>query len=370
MFLLLSFLIFLLSYHSEPKSWFSQIARILLMIVSAFLGMKLKETARIIPFVLLIFAILHKNRNFLRWFFVPKNALLLLGVSLLLVPVIPFRHSAQIQLDARSHLAIFNFRFGHFVQILRPLLQMFLGIAIAMAVALFLSTRGRQKQRNMADTRKVLPGSILFLAIWSAFCVLGFSLNFKVENNLRYLTTPLLPLTILAFVSYWNCVTSLHDTARRILNVAFVVVVVIGLQRHLDEIIFTRNFYGGVDIADYLLTKQLYEDRFNDSDASWQDLDDLFRGKTFANVEDAREIKIKEWDPNMKEKVKPENLAAVASKLGSVYVLSFNEALYAGDPKAQLLLKTTTANGSLYSRLLPKIKKKTNRRIFLYKYSA
>lgn len=370
MFLLLCFFVFFRTYHArETESPQRIFLRLFLLVASAWLGMKLKETVRIIPFVLLGFMVLHQRSRFLGWFSSLKNRALFASACFLLIPVIPWRLSPEVALDSRSHTAIFHLNLPNVFQTLSPLVELLLPL-FALVMILLIVTRLQKPAQAKIFPQQMPSGAFLFLTLWILPCLLGFALNFNVENNARYLTTPLIPLTILIFSLLGSSARHLKGWRQHIFNTVFVVLLVIALQRNLDEVVFLRNYFGGVDIADYALTKKIYEDRFGSESATWQDLDDFWRGRKSPDRKEFREIRIKEWDRNMSEAVRPENLAALASKWGAAYVLSFNDSLYTDTPEVQQIFRSTTANQSLYATLLPKIKKKTHRAIYLYKYTA
>jgi len=368
-FLVISFFVFLRLYTAEGRQKLSHsLLPVLVLIASAWLGMRLRETARMIPFVLTGFLLLHQNISLPQWLGQGSKNKLLFAVSLLLFfLVIPWDPAAGAQFDARSHLAIFNLRFDHLPQTLWPLFQT-IGALLLLPIAMIIFILWRSGAKGDKTFWRKSSVPLFFFTIWSLFPLASFLLNFKVADNNRYLTTPLIPLILLTFTFFGNLSLEFNEKLRKYLRVGFLVVVLVSSQRNLDEIVFIRHFYGGIDIADYLLTKKAYEDRFNDPDASWEELDDFYAGRGLASKPEFQVAKIKEWDPNMREEVKPENLAKLASKHGVVYVLSLTDGLFQNEPRVKQLWKTTTANGSFYSWIMPKIKKKTNRACYLYKY--
>ena len=110
MFIALSFLLFLSVYFCEGETSPKRILLpVCLLIFSAYLGMKLRETSRMIPFILLGFIILHQNRNLFKWFGGnAKNKILFLTSLILFLPVIPWIRPQADEFDTRSLAAIFQ----------------------------------------------------------------------------------------------------------------------------------------------------------------------------------------------------------------------------------------------------------------------
>lgn len=370
MFLLISLCSFLNIYHSKKPCSVTTLSLLLIMAASAWLAMKLKETTRIIPVLSFGFLFLHQNRNLLKWLKSRLNQSLILSLSVLLFSIIPWRGGKGVELDSDSHLAVSHFDPSQLSLILSPLTNLFFAIC---SLGILIAILGKYFSRKSlpAPASSLKPGTYLFLGLWLSICLMGFTLNFHVVNNERYLTTLLIPLTVTTFVLFsditrraaqkfvwWNPLFFLSLAATLI------------LQGNLDEITFRRNFYSGTDIADWVLTREIAKDRFGISRVTWQDLDNFYRGKLTGDPKAFTEIRIKEWDENMKSKLTPEELAGIAEKWGGAYILSFKEGLFSDQPKVKQIFRSNTANGSLYTRLMPKIKKKTLRPIYLYKYTT
>ena len=376
MFILASFLLFLSLYFCPEKGSLKRsFPSVVFLMVAAYLGMKLRETARMIPFILLGFIMLHQNRNLAKWLRTDaRNKTLFVTSLLLFLPVIPWKAAPSGEFDARSNAAVFQIDFRNFLYILAPLFQIMLWV-ILYVVGLFLFQRFTKSPAKVEKDEASHPpwAVFLFFTLWAGFSTLAFALNFKVHDNLRYLTTPLIPLTILAFGLYGRMVPSFnHAVARILVNGTFAGFVLFSLQENWHEVRFARNYYGGVEITDFKLTQKLCEDYYQDSEVTWQALDDFYRGKG-RTLPESREIKIKAWDENAKEKLNPEYLKKIASKWGAAYVLVFENLpdeskSLLEDPNFTKVYESTTANGSFYSRVFRK-KKKANRPIFLYKYA-
>ena len=376
MFIALSFLLFLSVYFCEGETSPKRILLpVCLLIFSAYLGMKLRETARMIPFILLGFIILHQNRNLFKWFGGnAKNKILFLTSLILFLPVIPWIRPQADEFDTRSHAAVFQIDYRNFLFILAPLFKILFWILLFVGAIflLFRVAKGWIKEENVLINHP--PWSVFLLVIlWAGFSTLAFALNFKVQDNLRYLMTPLIPLTILIFGLHGRVSSAFQKPVFQIIvNLLFTVVVIIGLERNWQEVRFARNYFNGVEIADYKLTQKLCENYYQDPDVSWQELDDFHRGKG-RTIPESREIKIKAWDENAKVLLNPEHLGKVALKWGAAYILVF-ESLpdrakdLLENPNLVLIYESTTSNGSLYNQVFHK-KKKANRPIYLYKYT-
>ncbi len=339
--------------------------------------MKLKETTRIIPFVTSGFIILHQNRKIFNWFRIPKNAYLLIASLFLFIPVVPWIKTTSVPLDSRSQLELSKFDSGRLVEIFSPFIPFLFWLLVILTLAhiiFYLIPSKRPK-----DSSNSLPsGSFFFLGLWSVFCLLGFLFNFKVENNIRYLTTPLIPLAILSFSLFQKPLTLLYGWRRLLLLLWIPIFFQTSLENGRvkmkfmpKEITSARDFSSGVDIADYELTKKLNEDYYQDTEVTWQELDDFYRGKGRV-IPASRAIKIKIWNKNAEKRTTPGYLRRLSRKWGAAYILVFEnppdwaEALMR-DPNLALVFESTTSNGSFYSKVF-RNKKKANRKIFLYKY--
>lgn len=376
MLIALSFFLFLSTYFCEKKTELKQSLKpFLFLVISAYLGMKLRETARMIPFILTGFIILHQNRNLFKWLAAnARNKMLFLASLILFLPVIPWIHPPGGEFDARSHTAIFQIDYRNFFYILAPLFKIVFWILIFLGGILLILrlSKGSVKKEKIVNQP---PWSIfVFFILWAGFSTLAFALNFKVQDNLRYLMTPLIPITLLIFGFYGRVYSVFQKpTLRIVINSLFLVMVILSAGENWQGIKFARNYLGGVEIADFKLTQKLIQDYYQGPEVSWQELDDFFRGAGRTKPE-SREIKIKAWDDSAKEKLNPEYLQKVASKWGAAYVLVFENLPDSAkslleDPNLTLIHESTTSNGSLYSQVFRK-KKKANRPIYLYKYSA
>lgn len=368
--ILVSLFLFLEVYEGKYGNGRLAVLVALSAFLSAWLGMKIKETARIVPFLLLAFLALRHHRDFFRWIKADRKNWALLGGSLiLLLPVIPLSPQ-RIALDERSHTAIFHFKFSNLLIVLRETTLLLIVLFVLLLLGCFILLGRRPSLTgNTERSFPILPSGLLLVVLWTGLSAAGFAMNFHLEGNLRYLTTFLTPLTVLIFSIYGWVSRFWSAKVVKLFHSIFGIALILIVQRNIDEIIFIRNFDLGFEVAEHLFIKKIYEDRYGVHEPSWQQLDNFYRGIAPAKPIELNEIRIKEWDDNVRDQTKVENLERVASKWGAAYVLSFNEGLYADEPHVQLLHQTTTATPSLYSVLLSRIKKKVHRKIYLYKFS-
>lgn len=370
-FVLVSFLVFLRLYTAPQDRGKSNVSAFLLLVVSSWLGMRLKETARIIPIVFVGFLLLHQNRNLLGWLRENKRNQMIAGISLfLLTTVIPWKTPEGLRLDPLSHTAIFRLDPTNFIMILSQLGPILLPVLLSLTVGMAL---GRTKP-------SCPPAPLLFLAIWIGLCLLGYSMNFQLEGNIRYLTTAMVPLTLFFFTLLAKLLERVASFRPRwgkpiaACLIGFPLFFQTNFDKKelhinfkIDEILFIRNFHIGTDIAEYFLILKVYEDRFGKGNPSWQELDDFYRGKPPAEKGEFTAIRVKHWDPH--EDPSPANLRKIAEKWGAAYVLSFEGGRYSDEPRVKQIGQITTANQSLYSLILGKVKKKTHRAAYLYKFT-
>lgn len=379
LFILTSFFLFLSVYFCGEKSSLKRtLPTVILLMASAYLGMKLRETARMIPFILLGFIIFHQNRNLVKWLRTDaRNKVLVITSLLLFLPIIPWKGPTAGEFDVRSHAAVFQVDYRNFLYILTPLFQMMVWLPLLIVgIFIFMRVTKSWAKKEEAAAHRPPGGIFLFFVLWAGFSTLAFALNFKVQDNIRYLTTPLIPLTILAFCLYGRIVPTFEKPLLRYIPHGLIIAAVIlsiFAGGNWKEIRFAREYLGGVEIADYKLTTKLNEDYYQDREISWQELDDFFRGKG-RTIPESREIKIKAWDEDAKEKLRPENLERTALKWGGAYVLVFENLpddarALLEDANLELIYESTTSNGSVYNKVFRK-RRKANRPIFLYKYTA
>jgi len=378
-FVLASFLIFWILYTSSQKNRFSAFGLLLLLFICSWLGMRLKETGRIIPVVILGFLVLDQNRHILNWLGKDrKNGWLLAILLLLLATVIPWRAPRGLELDSLSHTAIFKFDLNNLAMTLNQLMPLLAPPLVALLGCILLAKVGkRRKEMQEFSWPRGMP---IFFLIWIGLCMMGYSMNFQLEGNIRYLTTILVPLTVFILALFERPLRELCEIQRGLARpVAFALLGIsvlfqadveegrLHLNAKSDEILFIRNFHIGTDIAEYFLTKKVYEDRFGKSEPSWQELERFRWGRSPAQKGEFVEIRVKHWDPSQDSSV--ESLEKVARKWGVAYVLSFENGLYREDRRVKQIHKISTNTGSLYSLLISKIKKKSHRLAYLYRFS-
>ncbi len=383
-FLLLSAVfIFIRFYRKEDAKKTS--SEIFLFFIISWLAMKTKETVRTIPVVALVFIAFNQKRNFFTWFQKSQKNRLMVGLLLLLfatiIPWHPFQWppSEPIKVNANSPALGIQFRLeslqalgAQMVKLFVPLLVSWMGCLLLM----FLGSRPVSSSRPTRDSSVFL----YFCSIWAVLCLAASTVGFDIKGHPRYMITALIPLTIFFWSLYRKPLESLWNSTlhwKKFLVILLVAVPIIfqvplengrmKIQSKMDEILFARNYFSGTDIADYLLTRKIVEDRFGLKEASWDDVEHFFHGKPPAQPGEFGGIRIKAWSLNEDWSLK--RLERTAKTWGAVYILSFSNDLFLNVPVVKLLWEGTTDNGSFYSRWIPMIKKKTSRRIYLYKYS-
>ena len=379
-FILVSFSSFLSLYRPNRRADVNSTTRIILLVLSAWLGMKLKETVRMVPLILLAFLVLHQNRNLLRWLRENRiHVFLILYPLFLLLTVIPWK--AALMPETETPLSKTNFQFSpSFLPLLLgyPAIHFTLPLLL-LAVCLVLVFLTHQRESSHQKPPGFASEHLLFFGIWAVFCLLASSLGFDLKGQIRYFTTVLIPLTVFVFALLGNLVRVIRVRFPKFEKLVFVPVLMVSIlfqtpleagrvkfHSKLDKILFMRNYLSGTDIADYQLTKRLYEDYLHISNASWTDLEHFYHGKPPADPALFGDLRIKEWDPD--EDVSETRLEKRARRRGAVYVLSSDPTLSERAPGLSLLWQGTTENGSVYSRVIGKVKKKNSRKIFLYKY--
>ena len=374
-FMMAAFYIFLLLYPSKRNDSPFVLSRLILLIGTTWLGMKVKETARIAPFVILTFLLVHQNRNFLRWFRENwQHKLLVLSQFALLVTIVPWRRPENLKFDPSLTPRGLHLNPSTLSVLFGNLEKLFLPVLISLAVCFLIARR-----RSSESTEKSPNPVLLFFGIWASICLAGSMLGFDLKGQIRYLTTVLIPLTLFTFALFRRLVTTLQSFYPRwgkycVLSLfAFPVIFQIAfaegrmrIRSKMDEILFMRNYFSGTDIADYLLTKKMVEDRFGAPHATWDALAQFYHGRLPYRPVEFGEIRIKAWDPD--QDVRLGRLKRTWKEWGAVYVLSFDNKMDALSPEVQLIWKGTTDNRSLYSFFISQIKKKAYRKIFLYKY--
>jgi len=376
-FLVFSFLLFIYLDRTKPKAmafWMGGVCLILAM----WFGMKIKETVRIGPVVMLLYLALRERQNLFKWLRASPRHWFLFGVpALLLLSIIPWSNTGHLQLNPLSQKSAFHLSRANSLKALLSSLGMYyVPVLISLATVYFIPIRHSRKDAQGTYSF----GLLLFFGVWTFICLAGTSLGFDFEHHPRYLTTVLIPLTLFSFALFKRPLALIQEWLLRwryltlALLLGFPVLFQTSFEEHrlrvtskLDEILFHRYYYGGLDTADFLLTQKLYEDRFHVPQASWKEIDDFFHAKPPGRPREFGEIRIKEWDPD--QDVSLERLERTNREWGTAYVLSFNSDLEQKRPELNLLWQGQTDNRSLYSLAIGKLKKKAYRKVFLYKFS-
>ncbi|MBI4970691.1 MAG: hypothetical protein HZC17_02500 [Candidatus Omnitrophica bacterium] len=342
---------FLQIYSRKTKH---KIAFLVLMVLSYWIGMKVKETGRLFPFFTLGFITL--DQNFKIWEWLKQNLALTLILVVLLFTVIPFAHTSASVLDERAQQATRHFNLSNLKLILwsNPMSShtpadlahtfqwpLFILAAILTLWIVF--------KRNPAIT---------YFLVWFGLALAGTCMGFHLEDNERYITVVLVPATVLVFSVFGLALNQLGSITSKILYGVLTVLTLIPIQYNFDHDIFMRNFYDGINIADWKASGLILKDRYG-IDPAWPALDKFYRNPNG----EFHEIRIKEWDSSIP--ADPASVKKVADKWKTAYVLSFKDKLF---PTA--LAVSDTGNNSLYTKLLSKIKKKTVKKFYIYKIAA
>ncbi len=369
--------LFLKIYFSDEDSkdnlakW---ILYFVLMIASYWIGMKVKETGRLFPFISLGFIILDQNFKFLKWIASSKkNIVLLISIILLIFTVIPLGAPDASVLDERAKHATSNLNIENLLNIIwmNPLSRhipadlgstfgwiLYLLIPVGFIIVIIRLIQSRQYGTPHRMT--------LYFFIWFMLALAGTTFGFNLENNERYLTVVLVPATLL-FFSILGLL--LMNQPKKIFIVSYLILLGLmgySVQKNFSYMIFMRNYYDSTNIVDWKATQIIYKDRYG-KEPSWQNLDDFYRGKPPYSAAEFHEIRFKEWDRSVPSDIK--SLSPVAQKWNAAYVMSYDEGLYKNEPNAKLLMKSDTKNGSVYSAVMPKIKKKALKQFYVYKIS-
>ncbi|MBI4398479.1 MAG: hypothetical protein HY586_05085 [Candidatus Omnitrophica bacterium] len=352
----------------------------LLMTASYWIGLKSKETGRVFPFIALAFIALDQNFHIFKWLKERKtNWFLVLIPALLLLTIIPLSAPDESLLDQKTREATGGFHISNIPLALWanptsekfpadllhtfgwPLVLLIIFLAAGIKLHFFL-------RRNPPIERNAVS-YILYFFIWTGLALGGTCMGFRLADNERYLTVLIVPAVLLAFSCLGLAVNILDPRIwlRRIISAFIVVCTAIPIVENLGHIIFMRNVYSAADIADWKATEKIFEDRFG-YPASPEGLDAYYRGTAPYSKEEFHASRIKEWDTNTDSSAGAVKRAA--QKWNGAYVLSFKENVYAGDETISLLLASDTHNQSFYAKILPRIKKKTLRKFYLYKANS
>lgn len=345
----------------------TQILLFLLLILCYWIGMKSKETGRLIPWVSLAFILAHQNVRIFSWL---KSHKLLTGTLLLLaatlIPWIPRRISV---IDDQARHAISHFQPENLKYVLwanpgnehvpSDLVHAFGWILSGLFLAACFWIIIKYKQWQSAQRPY-----LLYFLIWTLAALAGTCLGFRLIQNERYLTVVLVPATCLVFSVLGISLETLRPFLARCAYIAITLISIAAVQYNFDHVLFLRNFYDGINIADWKASERIYEDRFG-REPGWKELLDFYRGFAPYREGEFYETRIKEWDSSTASDIT--SLRNIAKKWGQAYVISFKSDLYPGEDGVLQLASLDTSNGSLYTTLLSKIKKKTVRPFYLYK---
>ncbi len=351
---LASFFFFKLYFEKDAERDKKKFIWLILMTASYWMGMKAKETGRLFPFTALTFIVLDQNAGIFRW--IKDNIALAVALLLLTLTVIPLGQSDQSILDEGARQATNHFdpaniqlvlwsnpRSAHIPSDIAHAFQWPLFIVSVASIA-------------WAVFRK--NPMIIYFLVWFTLALAGMCMGFHLVDNERYISSALVPFVCLAFSSLGylrNKARFMHSTWAMLLLSALIA---IPIQRNVGHMIYMRCFYDGINIADWKASAIIFKDLYGQA-PGWKDLDAFYRNSNGQ----FHEIRIKEWDNT----VASDRASAqkVANKWGAAYVLSFKEKLMPG-----LLAVSDTSNGSLFTGLMPKIKKKTLKTFYIYKVTS
>lgn len=341
--------------------------------LAAWMAMKLKETARIIPMITLGYLILTWRHCGV--FGKRLKVALLVASGFLLLSIIPGFRDTSVVVDERSAEAVRELSFSGLLTLSVSLLDYFFIPLLLICFFLLLFTFKRAGQRILLILSSCKNPLLIILIFWALFSMSGFMLKFDVSSNPRYITTPLIPWTILIFVVLSSVLEQLRVIVRnKIVLVALSVLVGAAcffqgfpgskngfFTFKLDEVLYVRNFWGGTDIAIHKMAGRVYSDYFNGAESEWLKLHDFY------HVDKKRftEMQLKEWDANQRFDLN--ELSKSMEEWGAIYVYSFNPDLENKYLWLNKIYESTTDNGSIYSMLIQKVKKKAVRRFYLYK---
>ncbi|HRK62373.1 MAG TPA: hypothetical protein PLY88_07500 [Candidatus Omnitrophota bacterium] len=346
----------------------------ILYFVCGWMAIKLKETARLLPFVVFAYLVTVCGYSFLRRVSVRKESfwIAVIPTSILLFAVIPFFPDQNLALDSKSDTALRSLHIDGFLIFFRFLISEifypFLGMALAFVMLKFCPDSDKKE-----GSKFELSSNFIFVAFWIGASCAGLFLNFELTTaTTRYFSTALLPCYILcgaiiglAFKFYQKA-CFLHKP----ISIAMCLLCLFSLGSlnggsffsfKLDEILFFRNFNLAINVADYRLTYKLYCDFYGHC-PSMQELDDFYRN----NKSMFSEIRLKEWDKNTA--FTKGALERHAAKWGKSYVFSFRGDLDVSHRYLKLTDSGDTHSGSFYNDLFSKIKKKSIRSIYLYRF--
>jgi len=372
---------FFLSLYLSPKNEFYYLpkkiikfnwSQLILMVVFYWIGMKTKETGRIFPLIALLFILVDQNKNIFSWLRTSKsNFLLGVTLALLLFTIIPMGGSEATVLDSRSAEVTSSFNLNNVITVLWsnpasdhipsdlattfywglffliPLLVLFL------IIHLFKGTISKSNIRLL-----------LYSFIWSGAAVASTCLGVHLEENERYLSIVLIPAVLFSFLTISITSKLISTRLRKYFLLIVIVLTAIPIQRNIDHIVFIKKLYDNRNIADWKGTQVIFEDKYNET-PSWENLHSFYRGKTPYSRELFHKARIKEWDTSISSSINTMN--KLAKEYGQAYAISFKPNWHQGESTIKRIASLDTTTGSLYTTLMPKIKKKSLQQFYVYK---
>ena len=224
--IVLSFFVFFhLYHHYEMMSNKKFLISVILIILISWVGIENRETAKMIPVVLLSFLVFHKNFEMIPWLTSGKRPrIILASVFFLFVFIIP--RSRPDYVNHPYSLTVTSgpfFTWGRFLRQVNPsrmlegihqifypdpnqMLAWSLGGAILWVIFLLMSMNYYKKQcYSLKFTNsKERPAALSLSILWLALSLFPFLLNLEIQR--RYFMIPIIPVMFIVgiFISYRN----------------------------------------------------------------------------------------------------------------------------------------------------------------------
>ena len=207
--------------------------------------------------------------------------------------------------------------------------------------------------------------SLFFFALaWWGAALAGYSLIDRLDD--RFLTVSLFPGTVVVFLGLHYSLEKLRATNGHLhaLSLVFLIPLLLAnSQRNLDHILFARNYHGGWLVAEDKIFRTILQDQEPDRIAT------EVRIHRYLLNEIPKEIlllvrPLEGWD----RPVDFPSLEALKERFPSLYVVSQVSDPFKNQADWRLLAEVSTLTDSLYGRLIRKVKKKSARTLYLYKW--
>ncbi len=339
-----------------------------------WIGMKLKETGRLFPLIALCFILVDQNVRLFSWFkSSKKNLALFSAVSLLIFTVIPVSTQHTV-IDERASSVTSAFQINNIPYALwnNPLSNhipsdlasmLFWGLFLLTPI-LFLFIFIQWLRKKLARNHFQL---ILFTLIWSSAALCALCLGFHLTENERYLSTLIVPFILFLFLLISSTSSFLSKKAKTLFLLTIFILSVIPIQRNIDSIVFIKKLYDNRNIADWKGTQIIFEDLYN-KEATAENLVDFYQGNPPYSKKLFHESRVKQWDSSVASDIN--TVRKIAKDWGSAFVISFDKNLYTNENDVTLIKESDTRIGSLYTTLMPLIKKKSLQKFYVYRITS